>query len=113
MKPKSGGPRERGCFRTMAHPLRSESAEVQPPSKLAQAVAAVVIALFWCINSITAAVGITTLATAVGAATSAAEAGDKQRRRRKRGRRRHRRRRGDKWEWYWAPYWYWEDPYDR
>jgi hypothetical protein len=81
--------------------------------KLAQAVAAVVIALFWCINSIAAAVGITTLATAVGAATNPAEAGDKDRRRRyrKQGRGRHRRYRGGKWEWYWAPYWYWEGPY--
>jgi hypothetical protein len=49
-------------------------------------------------------IGITTLATAVGAATNPAEAGDKDRRRRyrKQGRRRHRRYWGGKWEWYWG-----------
>jgi hypothetical protein len=76
---------------------------VQRPSKLAQAVAAIVIALFWCINAVATTVGVATLATAVGAATSPLEAGD----RRKRGRRGHRRRRGDSWEWYYVPYWYW------
>jgi hypothetical protein len=80
---------------------------VQRPSKLAQAVAAIVIALFWCINAVATTVGLDTLATAVGAATSPVEAGDKRRRRRKQGRRRQRRRRGDKWEWYYVPYWYW------
>jgi hypothetical protein len=84
------------------------------PSKLAQAVAAVVIALFWCINAI-GTVGVTSLATAVSAVTPA-HAGERRRnkddgnrrRRRRQSRRRQRRRRGDNWEWYWAPYWQWD-----
>jgi hypothetical protein len=78
------------------------------PSKLAQAVAAVVIALYWCISSLATTVGVSTLATAVGATPAQAGENDKRRRRRRQSRRRHRRRRGDKWEWYWAPYWAWD-----
>jgi hypothetical protein len=86
------------------------AAEVQTPAKLAQAVAAVVIALFWCISSLATTVGVMTLATAVGAATSPAQAGekDRKRRRRRQSRRRQRRYRNNKWEWYWAPYWAWD-----
>jgi hypothetical protein len=86
---------------------------VQRPSKLAQVVAAVMIALFWCLNAVATTAGMTTLATAVGAVTSPAEAGDRRRRgrRRSRGRRRHRRWRGNRWEWYYVPYWYYQPYY--
>ena len=47
------------------------------PSRLAQAVAAVAIAFYWCISSLATTVGVTTLATAVGAATTPAQAGEK------------------------------------
>ena len=62
---------------------------------LAQAVAAIAIAVFWCISAIGTTVGVTTLAAAVTTATSTtAEAGRRRRRRR-------RRRRGNAWEWFW------------
>ena len=80
---------------------------LSPGKLLAQTVAAVAIALFWCISAvgttIGTAVGVTTLATAVTAATSTpAEAGRIGRRRRRRRRRRGRRWRGG----IWVPYWY-------
>jgi hypothetical protein len=84
------------------------------PSKLlAKTVAAVAIAVFWCISAVGTTVGtavgttvgVTTLAAAVTAATSTtAEAGRRRRRRRRRGRRG----RGGPWFWYWwGPYGYW------
>ena len=77
---------------------------LSPGKLLAQAIAAVAIAVFWCISAVGTTVGTTvgvaTLATAVTAATSTtAEAG--RRRRRRRRRRRSRR-------WYrgqWVPWW--------
>ena len=81
---------------------------LSPGKLLAQTVAAVAIALFWCISAvgttIGTAVGITSIATAVTAATSTpAEAGYR-RGRRGRGRRR---RRGRRWRGgVWVPYWY-------
>ena len=78
---------------------------LSPGKLLAQTVAAVAIALFWCISAvgttIGTAVGVTTIATAVTAATSTpAEAGYRRRRRR-------RRRRGRRWRGgIWVPYWY-------
>jgi amino acid transporter len=67
---------------------------------LIKTVAAVAIALFWCISAvgthIGTAVGVTSLATAVTAATATtADAGYRRRRRRRR-----RRWRGG-WRWYW------------
>ena len=82
---------------------------LSPGRLLAQTVAAVAIALFWCISAvgttIGTAVGVTTLVTAVTGATSTpAEAG---RRYRGRGRGRGRRRRGRRWRGgVWVPYWY-------
>jgi hypothetical protein len=78
---------------------------LSPGKLLAQTVAAVAIALFWCISAvgttIGTAVGVTSIATAVTAATSTpAEAGYRRRRRR-------RRRRGRRWRGgIWVPYWY-------
>ena len=75
---------------------------------LAQTVAAVAIALFWCVSAVGTTVGttvgVTTLAAAVNAATSTpAEAG--RRGRRWRGRRwRGRRWRGRRGGWYGYPY---------
>jgi dolichol kinase len=72
-----------------------------PRKLLAQTIAAVAIAVFWCISAVGTTVGttvgVTTLATAVTAATSTpAEAGWRRRRYR-----RHRRRwRGGRW-WWW------------
>jgi hypothetical protein len=73
---------------------------LSPRKLLAQAVAAIAIAVFWCISAIGTTVGttvgVTTLATAVTAATSTpAEAG------RRRRRRRRRRWRNGGWWWYW------------
>ena len=78
---------------------------LSPGKLLAQTVAAVAIALFWCISAvgttIGTAVGVTSIATAITAATSTpAEAGYRRRRRR-------RRRRGRRWRGgIWVPYWY-------
>jgi len=75
---------------------------------LAKVVAAIAIALFWCVNAI-GTVGITSLATTVSAVTPAM-AGDKHRKRHRDGDRRRRRRRryrNNKWEWYW-----WEGPWN-
>jgi hypothetical protein len=47
------------------------------PSKLAQAVAAIVIALYWCVSSLATTVGVSTLATAVGATPAQAGENDK------------------------------------
>jgi hypothetical protein len=83
---------------------------------LAQTVAAVAIALFWCISAVGTTVGttvgITTLATAINAATSTpVEAG---RRWRGRGRRwRGRRWRGRRGGWYGYPYGYGYPYYSR
>ena len=78
---------------------------LSPGKLLAQTVAAVAIALFWCFSAVGTtvgtAVGVTTLATAVtGAISTPAEAGYRRRRRR-------RRRRGRRW-WggAWVPWWY-------
>jgi hypothetical protein len=82
-----------------------------PGKLLAQTVAAVAIAVFWCVSAvgtIGTTLGVTTLATAINAATSApAEAGRRYRRGRYwRGGRR--RRRGRRWRGgIWVPYWYW------
>jgi hypothetical protein len=84
-----------------------------PGKLLAQTVAAVAIALFWCISAVGTTIGttlgVTTLATAITGATSTpAEAGRRYRGRgrgRGRGRRRRRRRR---WQGgVWVPYWEW------
>ena len=82
-----------------------------PGKLLAQTVAAIAIAVFWCISAvgtIGTTLGVTTLATAINAATSApAEAGRRYRGGRYRGgpRRRRRRRR---WQGgIWVPYWEW------
>ena len=79
-----------------------------PGKLLAQTVAAIAIAVFWCISAVGTTVGttlgVTTLATAVTGATSTpAEAGRRYRGGRYggRGRGRRRRRRGNVWEWYW------------
>ena len=85
------------------------------PSKLAQAVAAVVIAVYWCVTAI-GTVGVTSLAAAVSAVTpvNAGERrrnkddGNRRRRRRRQSRRRQRRYYNNNWEWYWAPYWQWD-----
>jgi hypothetical protein len=83
-----------------------------PRKLLAKTVAAVAIAVFWCISAVGTTVGtavgttvgVTSLAAAVTAATSTtAEAG----RRRRRRRYRRRRYRGGPWFWYWGPYWWW------
>lgn len=81
-----------------------------PGKLLAQTVAAVAIAVFWfvsAVGTIGTTLGVTTLATAINAATSApAEAGRRYRGRRYRGGRR--RRRGRRWRGgIWVPYWYW------
>jgi hypothetical protein len=81
-----------------------------PGKLLAQTVAAVAIAVFWCVSAvgtIGTTLGVTTLATAINAATSApAEAGRRYWRGRYRGGRR--RRRGRRWRGgVWVPYWYW------
>jgi hypothetical protein len=76
---------------------------------LAKVVAAITIALFWCVNAI-GTVGVSSLTTAVSAVTSPAFAGDKDRKRNRDGRRRRQRRRryrNNKWEWYW-----WEGPWN-
>ena len=76
-----------------------------PRKLLAKAIAAMAIAVFWCISAVGTTVGTavgttvgaTTLAAAVTAATSTtAEAG-----RRRRRRRRRRRGRGGPWFWFW------------
>jgi uncharacterized membrane protein YdfJ with MMPL/SSD domain len=81
---------------------------LSPGKLLAQTIAAVAIAVFWCISAVGTTVGttigVTSLAAAVTAATATtAEAG---RRKRKRRRRRKRSRR-----WYrgkWVPWWAYE-----
>ena len=87
-----------------------------PGKLLAQTVAAVAIAVFWFISavgSIGTTLGVTTLATAINAATSApAEAGRRYRGRGYRGGRyggdRRRRRRRRRWQGgVWVPYWEW------
>jgi hypothetical protein len=80
--------------------------------QLGQAVAAVAIALFWCVSAVGTTVGttvgITTLATAINAATSTpAEAG----RRYRRGRRRWAGRRWRGRGWYGGGYPYYRRPY--
>ena len=82
-----------------------------PGKLLAQTVAAIAIAVFWCISAvgtIGTTLGVTTLATAINAATSApAEAGRRYRGGRYRGDRRRRRRRR-RWQGgVWVPYWEW------
>ena len=80
-----------------------------PGKLLAQTVAAVAIAVFWCISAVGTTIGttlgVTTLATAITATSTPAEAGRRYRGGRYggrgRGRRRRRRRRGNIWEWYW------------
>jgi len=80
---------------------RADSKSRTPHKLLAKAVAAMAIALFWCISAVGTTVGttvgITSLATAVSTATSTpAEAGYRRRRRRRR-----RRWRGNRWQWWW------------
>ena len=86
---------------------------LSPGKLLAQTVAAVAIALFWCLSAvgttIGTAVGVTTLATAITAATGTpAEAGRRYRGGRYGGRGRRRRRRRRRWQGgIWVPYWEW------
>ena len=76
---------------------------------LAKVVAAIAIALFWCINAF-GTVEVTALGTAASAVTTPAQAGARHRNRNRGRRRRHRRRRyrNNRWEWYWwsAPWAY-------
>jgi dolichol kinase len=78
---------------------------LSPGKLLAQTIAAVAIAVFWCISAVGTTVGttigVTSLAAAVTAATSTtADAG--RRRRRRRRRKRSRRWYGGKWVPWWA-----------
>jgi len=98
---RGGAARAEGCVKTFEMKERETIMGITgaPRGLLAKAVAALAIAVFWCISAVGTTVGITTgvasLAAAVTAATSTtAEAGRRRRRRR-------RRRRNNVWEWYW------------
>ena len=86
---------------------------LSPGKLLAQTIAAVAIAVFWCISAVGTTIGttlgVTTLATAVTAATGTpAEAGRRYRGGRYRGGGRRRRRRRRRWQGgIWVPYWEW------
>jgi hypothetical protein len=78
---------------------------LSPGKLLAQTIAAVAIAVFWCVSAvgttISTTIGVTSLAAAVTAATATtAEAG-----RRRRGRRRRRRRSRRWYGGHWVPWW--------
>ena len=84
------------------------NSRVNSRGMLAKAVAAIAIALFWCINAFGTLV-VTALGTAASAVTTPAQAGERHRNRNRDGRRRRQRRRryrNNRWEWYW-----WQGPW--